>query len=442
MSSKLALRLALAGMIAGVVPACGNINDGHPAVPFTVRASISTAGAQPNLDCSQPVISGDGRFVAFVSAADTLVPGDNNGKIDVFRRNLETGVTELVSIGIGAVPADDDSQLPSISGVAFQSKAGNLTAAGPAGTQVFLRDMNATVGNGVVMVSEVTPGVPGDSASGEPSISADGRFVAFTSFATNFGDTHGNGVSNIYRRDMTTTDIILVSANTSGGDPTSAQDLGSASPSISADGNRVAYLSDCSDLVLGDANDDNDVFVTTILPVFTTVLASPGAPFGAVTLAPQISGNGNFVVYESRAPALVAVDTNTTMPDIFVFDVDGGTVTLVSVNEQGFQGLPTEECHLPSISFDGTFVAFEGSVSNFVPGDTNLANDVFIKDLSTGTVTRVSVDTSGQQSAPVLNSGSPRLSADGRAVVFVTFAAFVKGDDNGLADIYVRSPLR
>src|SRR6185369_5253781 len=165
MSSKLALRLALAGMIAGVVPACGNINDGHPAVPFTVRASISTAGAQPNLDCSQPVISGDGRFVAFVSAADTLVPGDNNGKIDVFRRNLETGVTELVSIGIGAVPADDDSQLPSISGdgrwVAFQSKAGNLTAAGPAGTQVFLRDMNATVGNGVVMVSEVTPGVPG-----------------------------------------------------------------------------------------------------------------------------------------------------------------------------------------------------------------------------------------------------------------------------------------
>src|SRR6185503_12076883 len=202
------------------------------------------------------------------------------------------------------VPADDSCMNPSISQdgrwIAFESTATNLTGVA-AGNQIYLRDMDATVGTGVVMVSEASPGVPGDLPSFQPSISGDGRYVAFSSFATNFGDAHANGVTNIYRRDMTGATIILVSANTGGGDPTTIG-VGSVTPSISADGSVVAYVSDCSDLVAFDINDLNDVFVTTIGGSLTTVIASPGVSFGGgagESLAPAISGDGLFVVYES-----------------------------------------------------------------------------------------------------------------------------------------------
>jgi Tol biopolymer transport system component len=448
MSSKLALRLALAGLIAAVVPACGNINDGHPAVPFTVLASVSTAGALANKDVFTPRLSGDGRFVVFVSAADTLVALPTGGFKNVFRRTLATGVTELVSIGIGGVAGDGDSLNPSISQdgrwVAFDSEATNLTGVAPGARQVYLRDMNAAVDPLISMVSEVSPGVPGDQLSAEPSISADGRYVAFTSLAENFGDAHTNGATNIYRRDMAGTEVLLVSANTSGGDPTPTGD-GSKSPSISADGSVVAYVSDCSDLVAFDINDLNDVFVTTIGGSLTTILASPGATFGGgagESVAPAISADGLFVAFESLADDLVSSDVNF-MPDVFLFDVAQGTVAIVSVNADGFQGATaTEQSHLPSVSADGRFVAFESTNSNLVVEDINQAVDVFIKDMTTGSVTRVSVDTSGQQAPLNVNSANCYLSADGRSITFITLAAFVNNDLNGLFDCYVRAPLR
>lgn len=446
MSSKLALRLALAAAIAGVVPACGNVNDGHPAVPFTVLASLSTAGALANKDVFSPRISGDGRFVVFASQSTTLVSPPASGFFNIFRRNLATGVTELVSIGDGGVPADDHCMNPSISAdgrwVAFESTATNLTAVPVGNSQVYVRDMDATVGTGVAMVSEASPGVPGDLPSGDASISADGRYVAFKSYATNFGDTHTNGVTNIYRRDMTGATIILVSANTLGDDPTTIGE-GSKSPSISADGSVVAYVSDCSDLVAFDINDLFDVFVTTIGG--STVLASPGASLGGGagdSVAPAISGDGLFVVYESTADDLVVSDLNF-MSDIFLFDVFQGTVTLVSVNSAGFQGAAgVEESHLPSVSSDGGFVAFESSASNMVANDTNQGPDIFVKNMSTGFVTRVSVSTSGLPSPLLEYSINASLSSDARSVAFISNARFVNEDANGLFDCYVRAPLR
>lgn len=446
MSFKPALRLTLAALVAAVVPACGNVNDGHPAVPFTVLASLSTAGALANKDVFTPRLSGDGRFVVFMSAADTLVATPTGGFKNIYRRNLTTGVTELVSIGVGGVAGDGDSRNPSISQdgrwVAFDSEATNLTAVAPGARQVYLRDMNATSDPLIAMVSESAPGVPGDLLSAEPSISGDGRFVAFTSYATTFGDTHTNGASNIYRRDMTGSTIILVSANTLGADPTPTGD-GSKSPSISADGSVVAYVSDCSDLVAFDINDLNDVFVTTIGG--STVLASPGATLGGgagESVAPAISGDGLFVAFESRADDLVPSDVNL-MPDVFLYDVVQGTVTLVSVNAAGFQGAAgIDPSKLPSISADGRLVAFESSAANLTPNDTNQGADIFIKDMRTGKVSRVSVSTSGLPSALAENSTNASLSADGRAVAFITNAAFVNNDLNGLIDCYVRAPLR
>jgi Tol biopolymer transport system component len=449
MSSKLARRLLLSLAVAGVLPACGNINDGHPAVPFTILASVSSAGTLSNQESGFLAISGDGRFLVFASTADTLVPGDSNGAMDIFRRDLATGVTELVSAGTGGVPADNLSRRPSVSHdgrwIAFESQATNLTGVAPGPQQVYLRDMNAVPGTGTAMVSEVSPGVPGDGASQHPSISADGRFVAFSSRATNFGDAHANGVNNIYRRDMQGATLALVSISTTLGDPTPVGPAGSVTPSISADGSRVAYVSDCSDLVALDINDMNDVFVATIGAAIDTVMASAGIFGGGAfgeNVAPSLSGDGRFVAFQSDATDLVDVDTNSFVTDIFVFDVEGGTIRLVSTNAIGFQTTGVEESFFPSMSFDGRYVAFESLGSNLVDKDTNQASDIFVKEIQTGAITRVSVDSAGNQGGPNQNSFAPSLSRNGRSVAFVSEASFVNGDLNGVKDAYVRTPLR
>jgi Tol biopolymer transport system component len=205
-------------------------------------------------------------------------------------------------------------------------------------------------------------------------------------------------------------------------------------------------VSDCFDLIDTDLNFCDDVFVTTVGPPMITVIASPGPSGGgdARSFAPSISGDGRFVAYESQADDLVLpdLDTNGNVNDIFLFDVELKTVRLVSVNSLGFQGQITEVSHAPSLSFDGGIVAFESSMANLVPGDSNSATDVFFKDLTTGEVLRVSVTSSGQQSATFRNSTGASISANGRAVAFRSQAAFVTEDLNGLFDIYVRSPVR
>jgi len=378
-SKNPALRVLLSLAVAAVLPACGNVNNGHVAVPFTVRASVSSAGAQGNLGSAQARLSGNGRYVVFTSAADNLAPLVVSGTHNIFRHDLQTGVTELVSIGVGGVPADGECFLPSVSfdgqRIAFQSSATNLTAASPVDQQVYVRDMTAIVGNGISMVSEASPGVPGTGASFDASISGDGNFVAFASWATNFGDAPVNGVPNIYRRDLSGSTIILISVSLTLGHPTPPLGgVGSSAPSISGDGSRIAYVSDCTDLVAGDLNDINDVFVAIVGLPIETRLASPsiygGTAFG-FSESPSLSTNGLFVAYQSDAFDLVALDTNFMAHDIFVFDVELQTVQLVSVNAQGFQGGPAEESFHPSMSSDGLQVAFESTASNLVAGDTN-----------------------------------------------------------------------
>jgi Tol biopolymer transport system component len=453
MSSKPASRLLLSLAVAGLLPACGNVNDGHPAVPFTILASVSSAGALGNFNSNEVAVSGDGRFVAFASQSTTLVALNTNGIKNIFRRDLETGVTELVSIGVNGLPADQACAHPSISHdgrwVAFDSTA-ELTALTPDGPEVYRRDMEASPGSGIEMVSSVA-GDDGDGDSIEPSISADGRFVAFASKAVNFGNGPANGVFMIYRRDMNGTEILPVSVTVAQGEPTPGLGAdpdfpGSRSPSISADGSRVAFVSDCSDLVGLDLNEIDDVFVATIGPTIDTVLASPGTlglgGGAGPSAAPSLSGDGLFVAFESSATDLVPLDTNDTTLDIFVFDIVGSTVSLASTNAAGFQGAVSDDSTKPSMSFDGRYVAFSSVASNLVERDPNQGGDIFIKDLLTGAVVHASVSTSGVQGGPNENSRAPSLSADGRTVAFDSEAPLVREDVNSVKDVYVRSPLK
>ena len=451
MSSNRCARLLLALAVAGLLPACGNVNDGHPPVPFTVRASVSTSGVQANANCEGAVLSGNGRFLVFTTVATNLVqPGPADFK-QVYRRDLVTGVTEEVSVTTTLVPGNDESSRPSISFdgrfVAFQSFATNLLGTPQLVPQVYVRDMDSPAAVATKLVSQDTGGTPGDDASSGPSISADGRFIAFESLATNFGDNHVSGVFKIYRKDMITGEVTPISVTPSGDDPAAGTDLGSVTPSISADGLVIAYSSDCIDVLPGDADDKYDVFVATVgvAGAITTVLASRntsgGFPdFGSFN--PSVSGDGRFVAFDSAATDLIPLDANDVFLDVYVFSVDGGTVTLVSKNSEGIQAQGLADSSHPSISSDGRFIAFDSVASNLVPGDTNLSSDIFIHDTVTGVTQRVSLDTSGNQAGISQNSTIPTISANGNAVAFTSGAPFVKDDTNGLLDVYARFPLR
>jgi Tol biopolymer transport system component len=457
MSSKLGPRLLLALAVAGILPACGNINDGHPAVPFTVRASVSTLGAEANSSVEAVKISGNGRYVVFASAADTLVSGDTNGIKDVFRRDLLTGVTELVSIGFLLDPTDDESDFPSISNdgryVAFSSFATNLVATPQFLPQIYVRDMNATSGNGIVLVSQDSLGNPGDDGSIKPAISGDGIYIAYESFATNLAGTHPVGMSHIYRTDWGANTTLQVTVTSLGAEPTqgpvtSVPTRESRSAAISDDGSRIAFVAGFTDLVSGDTNGLPDVFVATIGPLgaVTIVLASDTLdPFDPVTDAysdhPSISGDGKFVAFDSKASNLVKPDSSLGNVDVYVFNVDFPAVERVSLNSSGIQAAIFDS-QRPALSQDGRYVVFDSAASNLIDGDTNGALDVFIRDRVTGVTQRVSLNTSANQSGVSENSSSPSLSSDGRSVAFLTVAPFVNDDSNGLPDVYVRSPLR
>jgi len=341
--------------------------------------SVDSAGNQGNRDSYNPSISADGRFVAFYSEASNIVPGDTNNSYDIFVRDTLTNTTTLVSL----------------------DSAGNQ----------------------------------GNSDSYSASISADGRFVAFSSEASNIvpGDT--NNYADIFVRDRLTNTTTRVSVDSAGN-----QGNGNAgSPSISADGRFVAFYSEASKLVPGDTDENRDIFVRDRLTNTTTPVSvnSAGNQTSSESNFPSISADGRFVAFESFAsdfvPGDINYDTETAVRDIFVRDTLTNTTTRVSVDSAGNQVNGNSDS--PSISADGRFVAFNSFASNIVPGDTNNTSDIFVRDTLTNTTTRVSVDSAGNQRN--LQSGSPSISADGRFVAFTSGLFFF----NGNRDIFVRDTL-
>jgi dipeptidyl aminopeptidase/acylaminoacyl peptidase len=277
-------------------------------------------------------------------------------------------------------------------------------------------------------------GTQGNDFSGSASVSADGRFVAFISAASNLvpGDT--NGVFDIFVRDLQTNTTTRASV-ASDGTEANAESAFVGAPQISADGRFVAFESFASNLVPGDTNSTLDIFVHDQVTGQTTrpSVASDGTEGNGQSLVPAISGDGRLVAFWSIASNLVPGDTNSTS-DIFVHDQQTGTTTRVSVASDGTQGDNTSES--PSISTNGRFVAFESFASNLVPGDTNGAFDIFVRDLQTGTITRASLASDGSQGNS--DSRNASISGDGRFVAFHSFTTnLVPGDTNNQSDIFV-----
>jgi Tol biopolymer transport system component len=406
----------------------------------TERVSLTTGG-EGNADSDRVAMSPDGRYVAFDSAASDLVPGDTNGAPDVFVLDNVAGTLERVSVSSSGAQAAGECEHPAISTdgrfVAFDSYAGNLVAGSTSGrSDIYLRDRQAGT---TEVVSISTGGARGDADSFRPSISSDGRFVAFESNSANLvaGDT--NGVNDVFVGDRqlgTTERVSVSSAGTQG-------DQYSYIASISADGRYVAFQSFADNLVTGDTNGQMDVFVRD-RQLATTVRASVssgGVQGNSQSGTPSISANGRYVAFTSSASNLVAGDTNGTF-DVFVRDLQGGITSLASADSGGAIG--NGQSLLPTISSDGRFVAFYSEATNLVAGDVNGFGDIFLRDRLVGATSLASVSTGGVQGNSNAGNGtadaatSP-VSAEGRFIVFVSAASnLVAGDTNGAVDVFLR----
>jgi len=406
-----------------------------------------------------PAMSADGRYVGFVSEESGLVPGDTNDDADVFVRDLATGLITRVNISSTGAEASPSSMRslwlgPALSGdgryVAFLSRAPNLVPGDTNGkVDVFVRDLVAHTTSRVNVTSDGGQSVSDDaffSSLKGLGLSADGRYLTFSSSAPDLvpGDTNGDDPedSDVFVRDLVagvTTRVSVATDGSQGG----LSVFGSYRPSISADGQLVAFVSGTAGLVPGDGP-DADLFVhnraTGVTELVST--AAGGRLVATGISSARISADGNVVAFSDDADNLLPDDTNRD-PDAFAYDRRTGTIERINVSTDGRQPNRFAGSFSPAMSADGRYVAFSSEADNLVPGDTNNRSDVFVRDRVLGTTLRASVASDGSEaddfgSNYTIGSVTPAISADGRWVAFASRAAdLVPGDLNGAVDVFV-----
>lgn len=398
-----------------------------------------------------PVISADGRFVAFNSSDPDLVPGDTNDTQDVFLLDREAGTLERVSM------RPDGSESPCMSWVGSISADGGRVAFTSYGSmdgliasvrEVYVWDRQTRT---TVHASRAHDGQGGNDISyvDHMSLSGDGNRVVFLSAASNLVPGDDNGQMDLFLRDLASGQLRRLDTRIS-----HAMWLTYQLPShaMSPDGRHLLFMSDWPAFVPDDTNEMADVFLQDLETGQTRRVSgslsgqeSNGASEGAA-----ISADGRYVLFSSHASNLVDRDTNFR-EDVFAVRLDllppqTGTARLPaedpaapvvrgSVTHRGWQ--PNGHVYDVSISEDGDVVAFVSTADNLVPGDTNEEEDVFVHDRSAGTTVRLTVSASGEQSDG--QSFDPVVSADGSRVAFQSYATNLVPDDrNGVADVFVR----
>lgn len=398
--------------------------------PPIERISVTATGGQVAHGSADPSLSGDGRYVAFESYGDLLGDGATGGHVYLKDRVVDT--VDRISVSSAEVAGNAQSADPSISTflryVAFSSNATNLVASDTNGaSDIFVRDRTDGTTERVSISSGALQG-NGDSTN--PALSGDGRWVAFTSTASNLvsGDLPGTGDVFLHDRTSDTTTRVSVS---SAGTPGNGASYGAT---ISDDGRYVAFVSTASNLVAGDTNGVADVFVRDRVANTTTrvSVATGGGQADQPVLEAAISGSANAVAFWTEATNLVAGDQNGNW-DVFVRDLGTATTTRVSVDPQGAGG---DGYSLDvAISDDGRHVAFRSDATNLAPGVTGDHWDVFLHDRTTG-VTRL---------ATLASNGGPvdgdiedvALSGNGSVLAFTSSSTnLIAGDTNGVSDVF------
>ena len=368
-------------LVAGDTNGARDVFVRYRGVPQTIRASVSNTGAQANGDSGRPSMDDSAQFAAFESTATNLVSGDTNNAQDIFVRGLLANPgpgTRRVSVSGTGAQANGGSGSPSISAgaqvVAFTSLASNLVAGDTNGAgDIFVHDLAS---GATSRVSVSSTGVQGNALSSLPSVSGNGRYVAFVSAASNLvtGDTNNAEDVFVHDRDTGTTTRVSVG---SGGVQANGH---SSSPSIDEGGRYVAFTSSATNLVAGDTNGQSDVFLHHTIGGTTTraSVSSAGAQGNSGSSSPVVNADGRYVAFASDATNLVAGDTNL-IADIFRWDRDTGQTERWSVATDGSQASAGTGSGQPAIGDSGWQIAFVSNAANLVPGDTLLSQDVFLR---------------------------------------------------------------
>ncbi|HST82752.1 MAG TPA: hypothetical protein VLL08_13545 [Kineosporiaceae bacterium] len=418
----------------------GRIAVHGPGGRRTVRLSNGMDGAEADGNSTELAISGQGRRLAFTSAATNLVPDDTNGVADVFVVEAASGAIRRVSVTSAGGQVGGSVSEPAISAngryVAFTSTSPDLVPDDTnAQSDVFVRDLRRGT------TRRVSVGAGNAQATGfsaTPSLSADGRYVAFTSWAADLvpGDT--NEVGDVFVRDLRRGTTIRVSVASDG---TQADNVRySYEPQISASGRYVVFTSFATNLVPDDTNFGSDIFVhdartgaTVRASIGSDGSQSTGGIRGFINQHPSISADGRVVAFDSLGDGLLA-EPPLHRADSYVHDLKTGLTQRVALGPGGVVG--NSGGANPTVSANGRYVVFESYAENLVSGDTNSAYDVFVRDLREQVTTRVSVGAGGQADS---FSSTGVISANGRHVGFVSAATnLVADDNNGLVDVFLR----
>jgi Tol biopolymer transport system component len=409
----------------------------------TTLVSVSTNGGPANGASTDPVMTPDGRYVAFISRASNLVPGDTNGIQDVFVRDLIAGTNYLVSVGaLNPYRLYGDLNLmmatPGIAPdgryVVFFSSATNLVSGVPGTStgEVYVRDqvagtMTWASTNAAAMVSALL--LQSNAPSYHPQLSDDGRYVVFKT-----GATTSTNAAAVLQYDSTAGVTVVISTNGIGGSIDVDETYG---PAMTPDGRFTAFAqhegtldSGCSSIHVWDAQGALDTLVSD---------DGSGVPTNTTSHTPNLSPNGRFVAFLSNATNLVG-NAVTSGFHVYRRDLQFGTTQLVDVDTNGI-GSVDDEMTVLSLSADGRFVAFSSPDGSLISGDMNRAEDVFVRDLAAGTTEIVSQR--DLTVIPLTAGGYSTLSAssvstNGRWVAFASSAKdLVPGDTNGTWDVFV-----
>ncbi len=396
-----------------VIPVLVFANPFHAQADTTTATeleSIASDGTTPDGGSSnQSIISPDGRYVYFQSSVANLVPSDTNGAdVDIFVRDRLTGTVSLLDLNSTGEQANTGISDFDVSDggryLVFSSGATNLvTPDYNNGADIYLRDLH----------TGITSLIYRNSFTGENSnhvaISGDGNWIVFQT-----QQPASENYTSIYLVNRKTLTLTRISNGTGGTAPNNL----SLNSDINYDGSAIVFESYASNLVSSDTNGQDDIFLwqRATGSISRINVSSSGTQANNLSQFPHISGDGNSVVFASTATNLVSL--STTHSQVYLHQINTGATSLVSVNTSGLCG--NSGAGTPEFSEDGNYVVFASNSSDLVSSDTNSGYDIFVRDLDHSSTYLVSYDPDGNQFTATKAPSSPVISADGQFVTFET----------------------